>query len=157
MSSRIQVTLHSNVDKFIKAKDEDVERALEIIGLKAEGYAKELAPVDTGLLRNSITHAVAGKGTSISSYESNSTHADTPATRRAGTAGMPAPKRHGEYSSSIGEEKEQAVYVGTNVEYAEYVEMGTSKTKAQPFLRPAVEDHIAEYENILENELRSGV
>ena len=35
-------------------------RALEIIGGKAEGYAKQLCPVDTGRLRNSITHAVDG-------------------------------------------------------------------------------------------------
>lgn len=28
--------------------------------MKAEGYAKKLAPVDTGALRNSITHEVTG-------------------------------------------------------------------------------------------------
>lgn len=32
--------------------------ALEEIGLVAEGYAKRLCPVDTGRLRNSITHAI---------------------------------------------------------------------------------------------------
>lgn len=31
-------------------------RALEAIGLQAEGYAKRLCPVDTGNLRNSISH-----------------------------------------------------------------------------------------------------
>ena len=31
-------------------------RGLETCGLVAEGYAKKLAPVDTGNLRNSITH-----------------------------------------------------------------------------------------------------
>ena len=30
--------------------------ALEAVGLQAEGYAKRLCPVDTGNLRNSITH-----------------------------------------------------------------------------------------------------
>lgn len=34
------------------------ERALEKIGFAAEGYAKKLCPVDTGRLRNSITHDV---------------------------------------------------------------------------------------------------
>ena len=37
------------------------ERSLEIIGLTAEKYAKEIVPVDTGRLRNSITHDVDGK------------------------------------------------------------------------------------------------
>ena len=40
------------------------DRALEAIGLKAEGYAKKNTPVDTGRLRNSITHAVDG-GTAV--------------------------------------------------------------------------------------------
>lgn len=35
-----------------------VLRALEKCGLTAEGYAKMLCPVDTGNLRNSITHQV---------------------------------------------------------------------------------------------------
>ena len=35
-----------------------IDRALEEIGLAAEGYAKRACPVDTGNLRNSITHAV---------------------------------------------------------------------------------------------------
>lgn len=33
-------------------------RGLERIGQAAEGYAKDLCPVDTGNLRNSITHVV---------------------------------------------------------------------------------------------------
>ena len=36
-------------------------RGLETCGLVAEGYAKKLAPVDTGNLRNSITHTVDGQ------------------------------------------------------------------------------------------------
>lgn len=39
-----------------------VLRALEKCGLTAEGYAKLLCPVDTGNLRNSITHQVDGGG-----------------------------------------------------------------------------------------------
>lgn len=37
-------------------------RALEKCGLVGEGYAKQLCPVDTGNLRNSITHQVDGGG-----------------------------------------------------------------------------------------------
>lgn len=86
-----------------------VLRALEEIGLLAEGYAKKLCPVDTGRLRNSITHAV---------------------------------------SSS-----ENAVYVGTNVEYAPHVELGTRHMDAQPFLRPAAQDHGSQYRRVIQDVL----
>lgn len=105
------VTLTDNSSLFINAKDEAIERVLEMIGLKAEGYAKLLCPVDTGRLRNSITHTQGGKETEI---------------------------------------------IGTNVEYAPYVEMGTRRTKAQPFIRPAAENHADEYRAIVENELKRG-
>ena len=51
---------------------------------------------------------------------------------------------------------EPAVYIGTNVEYAPYVCLGTIHTKAQPFLKPAVNDHKDEYRKILENSLKNG-
>lgn len=38
--------------------EEDALTALEECGQIAEGYAKRLCPVDTGNLRNSITHTV---------------------------------------------------------------------------------------------------
>ncbi len=38
--------------------------------------------------------------------------------------------------------------VGTNVEYAIYVEFGTSSNQAQPYLRPAVEQAMAEIDQI---------
>lgn len=142
-------------------------RALERCGEQAEGYAKDLTPVDTGNLRNSITHQV--------------------------------------------DEGESAVYIGTNAEYAPYVELGTGKyatqgggrpgwwvyvegserkrkfsssmkiytkgeaaqvvailrskgldahmtegQEAQPFLKPAVADHAQTYRNIIEDELKNG-
>ena len=119
-------------------------RTMEIIGLKAEGYAKKLCPVGTvestgikgyrgGTLRNSITHTVDG---------------DT-------------------------------VSVGSNVEYAPYVELGTGPhfepppdwetftskrgsgvgrgyVKPRRYLQPAIEEHASEYKTIAENELKGG-
>ena len=51
---------------------------------------------------------------------------------------------------------DNAVYIGTNVEYAPYVELGTSRQKAQPFLRPAASGHGAEYRQVLEKALGGG-
>lgn len=45
-------------DEVLEAFDEACLRALERCGLQAEGYAKDLCPVDTGALRNSISHKV---------------------------------------------------------------------------------------------------
>ena len=113
-------------------------RGLEKVGLVAEGYAKKLCPVDTGNLRNSITHMV--------------------------------------------NEQEPAAIIGTNNEYAAYVELGTGiyaeggggrptpwvyqdakgnwhytrGNKAQPFLKPAAADHAGQYRDILESELKNG-
>ena len=50
------VEFNSNLDTILKGSQEVIERAAEIIGGMAESYAKELCPVDTGNLRNSITH-----------------------------------------------------------------------------------------------------
>lgn len=46
-----------------------------------------------------------------------------------------------------------AVYIGTNVEYGKYVEEGTSKHDAQPFLRPAATEHGSEYKTIMQESL----
>ena len=47
----------------------------------------------------------------------------------------------------------RSVDIGTNVEYAPYVELGTYKSRAQPYLRPAIENHLEEYKNIINSEL----
>ncbi|MBQ2289680.1 MAG: HK97 gp10 family phage protein [Bacteroidaceae bacterium] len=50
----------------------DKAAALEAIGIVAEAYAKMKTPVDTGRLRNSISHAVSGDdvyiGTNVQPY-----------------------------------------------------------------------------------------
>jgi HK97 gp10 family phage protein len=50
-------------------------------------------------------------------------------------------------------ESEKAVHTGTNVEYAVYVEKGTRKMKAQPYLTPAVEENISKIKRITEQYL----
>lgn len=133
---KIRIT-EDHSDEFIEELKRRIPAALEECGLAAEGYAKRLCAVDTGLLRNSITHALDGEPTAISSYTDN------------------PGKQKGEYSGSMPKETEgRAVYIGTNVEYAAYVEMGTTRTVAQPFLQPAIEDHKNDYKKIIENRLK---
>ena len=54
---------------------------------------------------------------------------------------------------------EDAVVIGSNVEYAPYQELSTSKMQAanggRGFLRPAINDHMTEYKNIFQNELQN--
>lgn len=47
--------------------------------------------------------------------------------------------------------RDDEVYIGSNVEYAPFVELGTSKMKAKPFLKPAASEHSSEYRKILED------
>ena len=115
----------SNKDEIMDAAKAARRRALEAVGLQAEGYAKmkltipvehgydrgegTIFPVtDTGRLMNSISHTT----------------------------------------------DEEYAYIGTNVEYAPYVEYGTSKSKAYPFLKPAATEHADEYKEIFEEALK---
>ena len=50
-----------HTDEVLAALDRARQRALEMIGLQAEGYAIMKAPVDTGRLKNSISHVVFDK------------------------------------------------------------------------------------------------
>lgn len=50
---------------------------------------------------------------------------------------------------------EKSAYIGTNVEYAPYVELGTRKMAAQPFLTPAATEHSGVYKRIIEDEMKN--
>lgn len=128
----MSVRLVDNSGRILGLLDAAKARALERCGLQGEGYAKDLAPVATGNLRNGISH-----------------RAD-----------------------------EDSAYVGSNTEYAAYVEMGTGKyaqgggrptpwvyqdangnwhrtegQRPQPFIKPAVADHKQTYINIIKDEM----
>lgn len=53
-----------------------------------------------------------------------------------------------------GDNGKDEAYVGTNVEYGKYVEYGTSKMAPRPFLKQAVNNHVAEYKSLLEIAMR---
>lgn len=111
-------------------------RALERCGEQAEGYAKDLAPVDTGNLRNSISHTVdedepavyIGSNTSYAPYVEL-------ATGIYAEGGRPTPW----------------VYQDDNGNWH-----WTAGNPAQPFLAPAVKDHQSTYRKIIKDEMGNG-
>lgn len=52
-----------NQEKTIEEKNKAIKKALLIIGLDAQNFAKMDCPVDTGRLRNSISHDTNDKDT----------------------------------------------------------------------------------------------
>jgi HK97 gp10 family phage protein len=66
----------------------------------------------------------------------------------------------GRLRNSVGNQvvmDEKAVYIGTNVEYAPYVELGTSRSRPKPFLKPAATEHTAEYKQIMKDAMKTAL
>lgn len=57
--------MQDNSEAIARALNKSIIAGLESVGLRAERYAKLLCPVDTGRLRNSITHALDDKTNSV--------------------------------------------------------------------------------------------
>ena len=102
-------TYKDNTDEVLSALERAKKRGLEAIGLVAEGHAKKLTPVDTGRLRNSISHAT----------------------------------------------DDEAAYIGTNVEYGPYVELGSPTIKAHHMLQKAATEHTDEYKRLMEDSMKN--
>ena len=102
-------TYRDNTGEALATLERAKRRGLEAIGLTAEGYAKRETPVDTGRLRNSISHAT----------------------------------------------DDEAAYIGTNVEYAPYVELGARGRQGVHMLQRAATEHTDEYKQIMEDALKN--
>ena len=61
----MNVEIQDNSKEVSAALKAALLRGLEKCGLVAEGYAKRLCPVDTGNLRNSITHMIDEGGDAV--------------------------------------------------------------------------------------------
>lgn len=128
--SDIDINITDNSGIILAELEQKKKAALTGIGIQAEGFAKRSTPVDTGRLRNSITHAVRGDD----------------------------------------------VYIGSNVEYAVWIELGsgiyasdgkgrqspwgyydrngkyhvTRGMKPRHMLKKAASEHTEEYKRIIE-------
>ena len=63
----VDVNFTNNADDILRLLEKGKRNALTAIGATAETYAKKATPVDTGRLRNSISHAVDGEAAYIGS------------------------------------------------------------------------------------------
>ena len=141
--SRLEIRIESDhTDEILQMADEAISQVLETVGMQASNYARLQCPVDTGLLRNSITYALAGDSAAIGDYSAD--HADKNGNMKSGSYSGTAPN------------EQNSVFVGSNVEYAKYVEEGTSRhPEGAHFLRQAVQDHADEYRRMFEDALRN--
>ena len=61
----MKVDYKDNSEQVLSAMERAIKNGLEAISLTAEGHAKKITPVDTGRLRNSISHATDKEATYI--------------------------------------------------------------------------------------------
>lgn len=140
-TTNINIDITSNKKLYQQALEQAAERILTMIGMDVETAAKKLAPVDTGLLRNSITWAIAGEGANTQTYQAN----------KGGGTGM--------YQGTAPEDKphQYTVHLGSNVEYAMAQETRQFKDGSHAFLRPAVNNNIQHFKNIIVQELKKEI
>lgn len=105
----MSVETKDNSKEVLSALEKAIQRGLEAIGMTAEGHAKKITPVDTGRLRNSISHATDDK----------------------------------------------AAYIGTNVEYAPYVELGSRGREGKHMLQRAASEHADEYKRLMKDSMKN--
>lgn len=128
------VEFEDNSREVIKAVKEAALRALERCGSQAEGYAKDLCPVDTGQLRNSITHTVdtaepaayVGSNSAYAAYVELGTGIYYPGGRKDPWSYQDA---QGNWHKTVG-------------------------NKPQPYIAPSLLDHKDTYKKIIEDELK---
>lgn len=141
-----------NTEEVKQELERRVRKALNAIGIQGSSLAimeiqKSPSRIDTGLLRNSITYALDGEGTAISSYSAD---------KASRYSGKTPPSES--YSGTTPKEPEgrQAVYIGTGVKYAIYVHDGTDRMAPNRFLKKAVENNKGEIGGIIQKTLQSG-
>lgn len=71
------------------------------------------------------------------------------------TPESPSYKRTGNLRNSITHTVvDNTAYVGTDIEYAPYVELGTVRMRPRPFIKPSVTNYINQYKQIIERRLK---
>lgn len=134
MKIEVDVEFKDNSDEVLLQFAMACLRALERCGSEAEGYAKDLVPVDTGNLRNSISHKVDDHVVYIGTNSEYGPYVEL-GTGKYYPGGRPTPwvwqDSWGLWHLTHGQEP-------------------------KPYLKPAVADHAKTYQNIIEDEMKNG-
>lgn len=144
----IDIKVVSHIDEFMDAVVAKMPTILKAIGHTAEGYAKQDCPVDTGLLRNSITFAISGEAPQIGAYSAD----------KVDETGV---LRTGSYEGDTDPEEDPNCYslvMGSNVVYAprqEFDDTYNHTVGKAHFLRDAMQNHREEYKDIIEAAIMS--
>ena len=137
----MKVDYKDNGQQILSDMEKGKRNALMAIGATAETHAKENITadklVDTGRLRNSITYA-AGDYSGIGTYTDNNKKSYSDAKAR-------------------NTPKDDEVAIGTNVEYAPYLELGTKKIAAHHYLKRAVTEHQDEYKKLAVEAIKASI
>lgn len=132
-----------NTKEVLAELEERIKDALVMCGEQAVRNAvieiqRNPKRVDTGLLKNSITYALAGEEAAQRSYAADhSKNGDL---------------NYGHYSG-ITPSRPDTIYIGTNVEYAVYVHEGTMRMIPNRFLRNALDNHANDYYSLIKQML----
>ena len=121
----VEIKIEDNSNHVLKLFDVAIYRGLDAIGMTAERHAKEI-----------VTRKVYDVP-----QNPNSTYIRT-----------------GRLRNGIAYEVrrlEKAVIIGDRVDYAVYVELGTSKMAERAFIRPAAQNYSAEYKQLMEDSLKN--
>ncbi len=127
------VEIVDNSKDVLKTLDDALSLAMTAVGMQAQGDIALMSPHDTGRLRNSITYVTRDDKGEPNQYD-----------------GEPAKR---EDYQPRGKAPKGVVVIGTNVEYAMYQELGTSKMDAanngRGFIRPALEANFDTYQKLI--------
>ena len=137
----MKVDYKDNSQQILSAMEKGKRNALTAIGATAETHTKDNITadklVDTGRLRNSITYA-ADDYLGIGTYTDNN-------------------KKKYSDAKARNTPKDDEVAIGTNVEYAPYLELGTKKITAHHYLKRAVTEHQDEYKKLAVEAIKTAI
>ncbi|MBR4266480.1 MAG: HK97 gp10 family phage protein [Bacteroidales bacterium] len=126
-SHGVSVKFDDNSPQVLDALQKATVRGLEACGAMAESYAKkELSKPKTHRDGSVRPNVVTGRLRNSISYA---------------------------LGSNVGNNIK--VYIGSNVSYAPFLEFGTRKMSAYPYLKPACTEHTEEYKKILQSSLQN--
>lgn len=137
---------NDNRKEILNELESKVKIALTAIGMQAvtDIISKSDFPVDTGLLRNSITFALSGESPTTIDYKSNSKDKNE----------KPIEVKEGSYSGTAPNDKIPKVYIGTNVEYAKHVQFGVRGRTPRDFMFAPLRANIGHYKELMEAYLK---